>query len=137
MLYPLVKCRIKKYVTVRMYNESTRGYNMSEIFNKISKEAKKRGLSIADVAKKSQITNASLYAWNKNDENIKAKNVYNVAKTLNVSPAYLLGWTPENTNSAQTTELTAIKNTDISYKDVPLTEKELRAFCAMIEELRN
>lgn len=76
----------------------------------------------------------SPYIWNKNDKNIKADNVYNVANALNVSPAYLLGWNLDTNNKI---ELTALNSEDVTYKDVPLTSKELRAFCAMLEELRD
>lgn len=110
---------------------------MTKIFDKIVEEAQKQGLSISEVAKRSNISTQSLYMWNKNDENIKIKNVHNVANALNISPAYLLGWSNENKNQESIFELTEINNKNVTYKDQALSKQELRAFCAMLEELRS
>ena len=62
----------------------------------VAKEAKKKGWSVNEVAKRAGITSARLYRWN--DVNPMVKNIIDVADALNISPTELMPSQIEITN---------------------------------------
>lgn len=100
--------------------------------------AKKRGLSLTEVAIKAGLADKSIYSWDRS--NPKAENLEKVADVLNVSTDYLLGRTDKmNLSSPDSQKEMDIKDAlehDImlAFDGKPISDKYKRIILELLSE---
>lgn len=91
----------------------------------IKEKRHEKGMTLEDVAKKMNISRQTLSRYENNIiTNIPADRIEQLAKVLNCTPAYLMGWE----NKPNTTALTRVKTSNVKFKDKqpeePFQQKE-------------
>ncbi|MBZ5968881.1 helix-turn-helix domain-containing protein [Leuconostoc gasicomitatum] len=100
--------------------------------------AKKRGLSLTEVAIKAGLADKSIYSWDRS--NPKAENLEKVADVLNVSTDYLLGRTDEmnlsTTDSQKEMDIKDALEHDImlAFDGKPISDKYKRIILELLSE---
>ncbi|WP_390409697.1 helix-turn-helix domain-containing protein [Lacticaseibacillus jixiensis] len=64
---------------------------MSLVFDRISKQAKAKRISLQDLAEAAGLSRSAIYAWDKPDAKPRHSSVAAIAKALDVNTDYLLG----------------------------------------------
>lgn len=85
--------------------------------------AKKRGISLKELATKAGLGENSIYSWERS--NPKAENLEKVADVLNVSTDYLLGRTNQMNGSDSKDETVDLEDTTIlAFDGKPIDEED-------------
>ncbi|WP_232751407.1 helix-turn-helix domain-containing protein [Macrococcoides caseolyticum] len=123
----------------KIYNELVDKKTTRRIFMcvgaRIKKLRIKRNVSADDLAKAVGVSRATIFRYENGDiEKMPATTLEKIAKYLFTTPAYLMGWEEDNSNSNDHNE---IAETIAAHIDDDATEEEIEEILAYIEMRRN
>lgn len=101
-------------------------------FSKRMKQSReKQGMTLAELGKKIGKTEATVQRYESgNIKNLKNDTIENIAKALNVNPAYLMGWIDNNEQQEKPNHLAA-------HLDGDLTDEEWKEILDYAEYIRS
>lgn len=101
-------------------------------FSKRMKQSReKQGMTLAELGKKIGKTEATVQRYESgNIKNLKNDTIENIAKALNVNPAYLMGWIDKNEQQEKPNHLAA-------HLDGDLTDEEWQDILDYAEYIRS
>ena len=101
-------------------------------FSKRMKQSReKQGMTLAELGKKIGKTEATVQRYESgNIKNLKNDTIENIAKALNVNPAYLMGWIDNNEQKEKPNHLAA-------HLDGDLTDEEWQEILDYAEYIRS
>lgn len=101
-------------------------------FSKRMKQSReKQGMTLAELGKKIGKTEATVQRYESgNIKNLKNDTIENIAKALNVNPAYLMGWIDNNEQREKPNHLAA-------HLDGDLTDEEWQEILDYAEYIRS
>ena len=101
-------------------------------FSKRMKQSReKQGMTLAELGKKIGKTEATVQRYESgNIKNLKNDTIENIAKALNVNPAYLMGWIDNNEQQENPNHLAA-------HLDGDLTDEEWQEILDYAEYIRS
>lgn len=116
-------------------------------FSKRLKHARERkGMTLAELGKRIGKTEATVQRYESgNIKNLKNETIELIAKTLNINPAYLMGWTDNIDHTIQgaeeTTDYNPVKNNHVetiaAHIDDDVTEEQMKDIIKYIEFIKN
>lgn len=101
--------------------------------NTLKELRKVRGFTLLDIAKKMDVTEATVQRWESgNIKNMKYGNIVKLAEILDVNPAVLMGWQTEPPKDAQSSQASQNLQTSQNMQKQP-TAQEVQAQAAVQE----